>query len=284
MWQNLRIFTAGRGRRKISWRLPAKHKAARGFDIANIRDFAPGDSPRVLNRKRLLLSDDEVVYERYPDCNALLLVLFDISGSEYTGGACYKSHAGIKLIHYLGRGCLERGHLLQVVAFSDMIEQVSPVIVNPQVLEETLAELQDFSPAHRATDGRDAIDHAFFIATRPKYPADMVCLVSDLLFPAPHAELYFGLADLQEVTDVTAICLQDRIEIEAPPARGPFFGRDAETGELFWSVAPRRSEPLPELQGYGIDTCFLETDQSEEEWYVILSEFFSTRSRRGKAW
>jgi len=278
MWHNLQIFLSGQGRTPTTWRLPGRHRSAKGFDIANIRDFAPGDSPRNINRKRFIFSGDQVVYEKFPDSNALLLVLLDVSASEYTGSVRNKIDAGIDLIRYLGTACLKRGNLLQVIAFSDKIELETAVIGNYHSLEEILSELRAFSPAHHATDCRDALELAFIYATRPHQPADLICLVSDLYFP-PSEELQLQLADLQEAIDIVVICLQDRIETDSPPTATPILGRDAESGKMVWGTPPEEIDFLTEIQNLGIDCCFLKTDQTEEMCFFVLNDFFSSRSQ-----
>ena len=277
MWQNLQIFLSSQGRIPIAWRLPSKHRVAKGFDIANIRDFLPGDSPRNINRKRFLFKGDLLVYEKHPDSNALILLLLDVSASEYTGAVRKKIEAGIDLIRYLGIACLKRGHSLQVVAFTDMVEFETAIICNNHALEEALEDLRTFSPAHQTTDCVDAIEYAFFSATRPDQPADMVCIVSDLYFPAPYQELYLQLADLKEITDIVVICLQDQIEVDPPPIAGPLLGRDVESGAMIWGMPPHEIGLLQELQHLAIDCCFLETGQTEENWYYTLNDFFTGR-------
>jgi uncharacterized protein (DUF58 family) len=279
MWQNLQIFLTGQGRRPIAWRLPGEHRSAKGFDIANIREFAPGDSARNINRKRFVFSGDQVVFEKNPDSNALLLVLLDVSASEYTGAVRNKIDAGIDLIHYFGTACLKRGHLLQVIAFTDIVELETAIIGNFHALEETLIELRTFSPAHRATDCREALEHAFLSATRSHQSADMVCLVSDLYFPAPYEELHLQLMDLQETTDIIVVCLQDRLEHDMPPIAGPILGRDAESGRMIWGTPPHEIGLLPGIRNLGIDYCFLETGQTEEMCFYVLNEFFSSRAQ-----
>lgn len=263
----------------IARRLPSRHRAAKGFDLANIRDFLPGDSPRNINRKRFLSRGDQLVYEKHPDSNALLLLLLDVSASEYTGSIRRKIDAGIDLVQYLGIACLTRGHLLQVVAFSDMVEIETQIIGNYHALDDALEELRSFSPAHQATDCLDALEYAFISATRPDQTADMVCLVSDLYFSQPSKQLYLYLADLNEVTDTVVICLQDPVEFDPPPIVGPLPGRDVESGAMLWGRPPQEVALLPEIRSLGIDCCFLETGQAEEKWYFILDDFFTGRSQ-----
>lgn len=279
MWQELKIFLSGQGRLPVTWRLPARHRAPKGFDVANIREFLPGDSPRQIDRKRFLSRGDQLVIEKHPDSNALLLILLDVSASEYTGAVRSKIEAGLDLVRYLGTACLTKGHLLQVVAFTDMVELETAVIRNNHALEEALEELRSFSPLHRATDCLEALEYSFYSAMKQDHPADMVCLVSDFYFSTTHQQLCLQLADLKELTDIVAICLHDPIEVFNPPILGPLLGRDVESGAMTWGVPPKEIDLLPEFERFGIDYCLLETGQSEESWYYILDVFFSGREQ-----
>jgi uncharacterized protein (DUF58 family) len=257
--------------------MPSRGVSDRGFDICGVRDFEASDSFRSLSRRHFVRTGEEVVIEKHPERNALMLFMFDISASEHVGADRMKYEASVELLRHLGNACLFKGNIIQVLAFGTTIQMESRIISNANALEEVIDILEDFKSGSYGTDYRDIIERIFSFVQRPYSPADLVCIISDFLFPEPREPFLRELDHLHEAVDIIAIVVRDFIEVDMPPIRGALRIRDAETGETFWAGSLSGSDPVKELGRYNIDTCELMTSQSEEEWFAILSDFLTAR-------
>ncbi len=236
--------------------------SARGFHIRGVRELEVGDAPRAVSRKHYVRTGEEIVIEKYAEHNAFILVLLDVSASELIGGERLKYDASLELLRHFCEACLWKGNTLRVIAFTTRVELESRPITDTNALELVLEKLAALKPACSGTDYKDVISLAAIIAGRRERPADLVCVVSDFLFPQPRLQLFRALEDLQDLADVIAFVMRDRIEVDMPPASGALMVRDAETGEMFWASDASGYDPVEELGKYDIDSCVLMTSQS----------------------
>ena len=274
MWNGLPIVI----KRKINQReghgLKSSIKFTHGFDIKNIRDFEVGDSPRLVNRSHLAKFGEPIIIEKYPDRNAVVAMLVDVSRSEKLGSEQTKLEAKIDLLRWFSSACISKGHRVIIVTFTDRIEFESPLIKSCNLLEEAVRESIERIPVGKLTDPGDAINYAHELATRQNYPVDLVCVLSDFLFPREYTE---ELGSLYDASDVIVFIVRDKIELQIPPIAGGMTMRDSETGEIF-CVASMEQGILPAyLKRIGIDICLFNTKDSEEECFDNLQDFFTLR-------
>ena len=277
LWKNLPITILKPVRQRTGFRMLSSRVADRGFHISGLRQFEIGDSFRSVSRKHYARTGEEVIIERHPEQNALILFMMDISASMLVGSARRKIDASLDLLLHLGSACLWQGNKIQVLAFSNRIELESDVISTFGPLEHVFEELSELVPESRHTDHSEVIDRAIVISERPNAPADLVCIVSDFLFPFPHDDFYGDISLLQERTDVIGLLIRDPMEQTVPKHRGCLKVRDAETGEFFWLKGIRSPDIRKEFDKQGFEACMVTTAQNDQQWYATLDDFFSLR-------
>jgi uncharacterized protein (DUF58 family) len=260
LWKNLPITILKPVRQRTGFRMLSSRVADRGFHISGLRQFEIGDSFRSVSRKHYARTGEEVIIERHPEQNALILFMMDISASMLVGSARRKIDASLDLLLHLGSACLWQGNKIQVLAFSNRIELESDVISTFGPLEHVFEELSELVPESRHTDH-----------------SDLVCIVSDFLFPFPHDDFYEDISLLQERTDVIGLLIRDPMEQTVPKHRGCLKVRDAETGEFFWLKGIRSPDIRKEFDKQGFEACMVTTTQNDQQWYATLDDFFSLR-------
>ncbi len=277
MWRDLPIIIRQNVRQRTGYRLLSDKVSDRGFDICGVRESEAGDSPRSLSRKHYVRTGEEIVLEKRPLRNAAVLFLLDASASEQIGADGTKYEASLRLLRHMARACLWQGNTAQVIVFTTRVEWESGIIHDSRALEDVMDQLSDLKPGFSGTDHRDVLDHALSTTGRADHPADLVFIISDLIFPRPREGFFRDLMDLGDEADVIALIVCDRIEKEMPLLNRSLMVRDSETGEMFWASGSTGTDPAEELSQCGIDTCTLMTSQTEEEWFGTLSDFFTTR-------
>jgi len=276
LWKNLPITILKPVRQRTGFRMLSSRVADRGFHISGLRQFEIGDSFRSVSRKHYVRTGDEVIIERHPDQNALILLLIDTSASMLVGSARRKINASLDFLLYFGSACLWQGNKIQVLAFSDRIELESDIISTFGAFEHLLEELTELISESRHTDHSEVIDRALVISEKVNAPADLVCIVSDFLFPSPR-EFYRDLSLLHERSDVIGLLMRDQVEETIPNHRGCLKVRDVETGEFLWLSGIKSPDILQELDKHGFEACMLTTAQNDQQWYATLDDFFSLR-------
>ncbi len=279
LWKNLTITILQPVRQQTGFRMQSSRVADRGFHISGLRQFELGDSFRSLSRKHYARTGEEVIIERHPEQNALVLFLLDVSGSMLVGSVRRKLDVGLDLLLHFGSACLWKGNKIQVVAFSSRIELESDIIATTAALELLLEELSALVPESRRTDHTEAVDQALLLSEKSNAPADLVCIVSDYLFPSSHDHFYRDVALLQEKTDVIGLLIRDPMEKAPAGYRGRLQVRNAESGEIAWLAGIRSPDIMHEFDRHGFEACTVSTTQGWQQWYETLDDFF--RLRRG---
>ena len=277
IWKNLPITILKPVRQRTGFRLVSSGLADRGFHISGLREFEVGDSFRSISRKHYVRTGEEIIVERHPEQNALILVLLDVSASMSVGSSRRKIDVSLDLLRHFGSACLWQGNKLQVLAFSSIIALESDVIASFASFERLLEKLIELVPESRHTHYSEALGRALEISEKSYAPADLVCIVSDFLFPSPLENFYRDMNMLQERTDVIALLIRDPVEETAPQIGGCLQVRDAETGEFLWLTGINSSDILREFSKQDLEACMVTTSQNDQQWYEALDDFFSLR-------
>ncbi|MDP3963107.1 MAG: DUF58 domain-containing protein [bacterium] len=277
MWASLPFTIRRRVRQLTGYGAPAAKISDKGYDVRNIREFQAGDSLRSMHIRQYIRTGQELVVEKLPERGALVLFLVDVSASTRVGAAREKKAAALELIRYLAGSFIAKSHVIKIVAFASSVEAESAVMGSANAIEAFLDDIETLKIDTKKTDPQDAIWRASEIAGRQEYPADVICIVSDFLFPV---ETWQRLEDLQGVADVFGLIMRDRIEESMPTVSSGIRVRDAETGATFFASGSERVRPETTLGTIDIDTCVLSTAGSEQQWYDVLYEFFAMRADR----
>ena len=277
LWKNLPITILKPVRQRTGFRIQSSRTADRGFHISGLRQFEAGDSFRSVSRKHFARTGEEIIIERHPMQNALVLLLIDISASMLVGSQRLKADASLDFLMQFGSACLWQGNKIQVIAFSSRIEWESEVIASFGAFQQFLEELNEHIPESKLTDHSEVIDRALVISEKLNAPADLVLVVSDFLFPS-FTESFFRDIDLLHArSDVVGIVIRDSVEESMPDHRGSLKVRDAETGEFIWLSEIGSPDILQEFDKHGFEACMLNTAQNNQQWYATLEDFFSLR-------
>ncbi|MDO8558402.1 MAG: DUF58 domain-containing protein [bacterium] len=274
MWENLPLIIKKRVRQREGDCLASSLVDEDGFEPQGMREFSPDDPPRALSVRDYLRTGQMVVVEKHPDRNALVLFLVDVSASEFLGSARLKHAASLDVMRGLATACLARNFTIVVFAFTTRVEFESHPIRSMHALESVIAQIEVLALTEKKTDPSSALNRAWDVAMRPQDPADLICIVSDFLFPNTDTT---DLEMLADACDVIAVALRDPLEESLPPFAGGVMLRDAETGATSWASSVGDYDPLPGLERVGIDACLLRTSESDVEHYEKLSDFFETR-------
>jgi uncharacterized protein (DUF58 family) len=277
LWKKLPITIIKPVRQHTGFRILSSRVSDRGFHISGLREFEIGDSFRSISRKHYVRTGKEIIIERHPEQNALILFLFDVSASMLVGSIRRKIDAAFDLLRHFGSACLWQGNKIQVLAFSSRIELESDIIVTYAAFEQLLEELVALVPESSHTDHSEAVDRAIMISEKRNAPADLVCIVSDLLFPYSNEIFYHDINVLHDKTDVIGLLINDPAEEALPRPPGCLKVRDIETGEFYWLSEIRASDILHEFDKQDFDACLLSTSQDDQQWYDVLDDFFTLR-------
>ena len=277
MWENLPLNIKGRVRQREGDYLASSLVDEDGFDPQGMREFSPDDPPRALSIRDYIRTGQMVIVEKHPDRNALVLFLVDVSASEFLGSMRLKHAASLDVVRGLATACLAKQFTVIIAAFTTRVEFESHPIRSLHAFEGVITDVEALVRTERQTDPSSALNRAWEIAMRSQNPADLVCIVSDFLFPNT------GSADLEalaDACDVIAVVLRDPLEESLPPLAGGIMLRDAETGSTFYASSVGDYDPLSHLRRVGIDACLLRTSESDAEYYEKLSDFFETREKK----
>jgi uncharacterized protein (DUF58 family) len=282
LWKNLTLTFLKPVQQQTGFRMQSSRTADRGFHISGLRQFEIGDSFRSISRKHYARTGEEVIIERHPLQNALILLLIDFSGSMMVGSERRKIDAGLEILLHFGKACLWQGNKIQVAAFSNMIEYESGVIATPGAFESILEELTGLVPESLHTDPVEMLDRAMVISEKLNAPADLVCIVSDFLFPASREYFYRDIDQFKEKTDVIGLLVMDPVELKEPGNKNCLKVRDAETGEFLWYSGISQHDILQEFDKHDFEACMLTTGQNNQQWYAALDDFFLLRKEAMK--
>lgn len=279
MWKRLPVTIERRVRQPEGASEPGVKRAPSGYDIADRRKVEIGDSPRSVSLRHLAKFGELEVVEKFPDRRGVVLLLVDLSLSGELGTVRSKRQTVADIVYGLGIGCLARGLVLRCLAFTDRIELETPSFGGHSRLDDTVHELRTMETKGVRTDPGPALARAWEM-TRAGRPADMVCIVSDFLFPQPYRR---QLESLSDAADVVAVAVRDPMEESAPPVAGAFRFRDAETGDIMYSSGIVNEDPSAYLERIGIGRCVLYTNEEDHEHYRRLDDFFTARrdARKG---
>jgi uncharacterized protein (DUF58 family) len=229
--------------RRLDGRLQGDYRTlfrGTGIDVADIREYEPGDDVRHVDWNVTARMDTPYVREYLEDREVTAWLLLDCSPSMDFGPIERRKHVVLTEVAATVAQLLSRGgNRVGAVLFDTRVEQMIPpghgrnqvLRILDQLIQTPDGE-ESADPVRGSVDGRDtrgitdvavALRAAFGIAQR----RSLVVVVSDFI-TEPGWE--GPLAQLARRHDVVAIQVVDRREFELPAA-GMIYVEDAETGE-----------------------------------------------------
>lgn len=260
-----------------------------GMDLADIREYVPGDDVRHIDWNVTARMDTPYVREYHEDREITAQFLLDVSPSVDFGTAtALKRDLLIDFVGVLARLLTRHGNRVGAIVYGKGVEHVIPARGGRVQVLRLLDELERRPRLREAP--ATSLSELLGTADRQIRRRSLVFVVSDF-FTTPGWER--GLTDLARRHEVLAIRLTDPRERELPEI-GMVVMNDAETGEHVWvdtndrrfrrrfaDVVRRRDEALAlAFRSAGVDALEIST---EEDLARAIMSFAAARKRRPRA-
>jgi uncharacterized protein (DUF58 family) len=258
--------------RRLDGRLQGDYRTllrGSGIDLADLRDYEPGDDVRSIDWNVTARTDSVHVRTYHEDRELTAWLLLDRSPSMSFGPVERPKELVVtELATTLARLLTRGGNRVGAILYNNRTERViAPKTGRNQVLRLAHDLLQPVEPTGTATDLGDL----FRIASSTLQRRSLVLVVSDFI-SEPGWER--GLSLLSARHELIAIHIVDQRELELPDA-GLIVVEDAETGELlsvdtsdvefrhrFHEAAEaRQRELLATARRVGVDLYTVSTDE-----------------------
>ena len=257
-----------------------------GMDLADIREYVPGDDVRHIDWNVTARMDVPYVREYHEDREITAQFLLDVSPSVDFGTAtALKRDLLIDFVAVLARLLTRQGNKIGAVLYGSGVERVVPARTGRMQVLRLINDLEQRPrlKTARATALADLLDTGFRAIRRRA----LVFVISDF-FSTPGWEK--PLAELSRHHEVIAIRLVDPRERELPQI-GMVVMNDAETGEHVWvdtndtrfrrrfaeAVKSREERLDATFRSHGVDSLELST---EEDLVRSIVRFAQKRKRR----
>ena len=257
-----------------------------GIDLADIREYEPGDDVRYIDWNVSARMDTPYVREYLEDREVTAHFLLDLSPSVDFGTInTLKRDQLVDFVAVLARLLTRHGNKIGAVLYAGKVEKTIPAGTGKMQVLRLLNDITRLPRLQSApyTSVGDLVEHALRTIKR----RSVIFLVSDF-FTAPGWERPLGM--LSRKHEVVAVRLEDPRERELPDI-GMVFMNDAETGESvhvdtndtkfrkrFEAVVLKREA---ELHGVfarcGVDVLTLST---EEDLVGAVLRFVTLRKQR----
>ena len=221
--------------RRLDGRLQGDYRTlfrGTGIDVADLREYQPGDDLRHVDWNVTARMDTPYVREFLEDREVTAWLILDCSPSMDFGPVQRRKHVVLTEVAATVAQLLARGgNRVGAVLFDTAVEQTIPpghgrnqvLRILDRLIQSPEPTGNDRRDTPRTTDLAVALRAAFGIARR----RSLIVIVSDFI-TEPGWER--PLAQLARKHDVVAIQVLDRREFELPAA-GMIYVEDAETGE-----------------------------------------------------
>jgi uncharacterized protein (DUF58 family) len=255
-----------------------------GVEYSEVREYQPGDDPRLIDWNLTARSTSTYVRESYPDRGLDVWLVVDTSRSLDWGTArCLKRQTAVELVAAAAQLLARHGNRVGALLADQRVHQVVGPVAGRTALLRLIARVEaGMVPPDegRSTDlGRSLLEAGRLIRRR-----SLVLVVSDFLCP-PNWGL--PLRSLALRHEVIAVCVTDPREHDIPDV-GVVTFEDAETGaqlqvdtgsarlrERFRrAAAEQRERTRREVLGAGAGLAELTT---AEELLPQLVRFFQRR-------
>lgn len=260
-----------------------------GLELAEIREYQPGDDVRHIDWSVTARTDRPFVREAYAERALDAWLLLDVSASVDWGTVrCLKRDRGIELAAVAGELLGRHGNRVGALLFAERPLAFIPPAAGRIHLLRVLARLRDEprQAAHGRTDLQTALERVDRVARR----RGLLLVMSDFLVPDGWQTAMGRLAARHEVV---AVRLRDPREVELPDV-GLVTLEDPETGgqmivdthdgglrDRFRRAAETQSEQISaDLARRGVDQLVVGTD---EDLLPALTCFLQARRRRRSA-
>ena len=239
-----------------------------GFDLAEVREYQPGDDVRYIDWNVTARMDHPYVRQYIEEREVTAWLLLDLSPSVDFGTAlARKRDLVVDFAGVMARLLTRRGNRVGAMLFSSAIDEVVPPRGG---YGQALRLIHQLSRVNRArSGGRTELGAVLDRTAESLKRRSLVFIVSDFIAPSGWE---LPLSRLTQRHEVVAVWLRDPREEEIPPI-GPLLLEDAETGEQVYVdthdggfqkrfsalVAERRRSLEQTFSRHGVDVLSLST-------------------------
>jgi uncharacterized protein (DUF58 family) len=250
-----------------------------GMEFDEVRPYRPGDEVRAIDWNVTARMNEPYV-KRYVESRELTVMLVvDASASGDFG-----STQATELASVLAFSATNNNDKVGLLIFTDQVELYIPPRKGRRHILRIIRELLAFTPEHKGTDIRLALDTVNRLCKR----RSILFLVSDFQTDPERYRKALYMASRRH--DVIAVDLSDPLEGHIADV-GLIALEDAEAGRLVWvdtsdrswqrsfshNVAQQEAEKLSVLRKAGVDRIAVNT---EHDYVDALTRFFSNRARQ----
>lgn len=254
----------------------------RGMEFAEVREYAPGDDPRDIDRNVSARAGKPFVRRYVEERELTVVVAVDLSGSQDFGTAQrLKRDAAVEVGAVLAFAALQNNDKVGLALFTEGIERFVPPRKGRRHALAVVREILAYQPQRRGTDLGAALERLARMLKR----RCILVVVSD--FRDSGFERALKLCALKH--DLVPVVVQDPREADLPAASAVVEVVDPETGArtaldlrtAAGSVAREESARRAELErtfrGCGLEPVIVSTDRPTIDPLVA---FFRRRARR----
>jgi uncharacterized protein (DUF58 family) len=254
----------------------------RGMEFAEVREYAPGDDPRDIDRNVSARAGKPFVRRYVEERELTVVVAVDLSGSQNFGTAeRLKREAAVEVGAVLAFAALQNNDKVGLALFTENVERFVPPRKGRRHALAIVREILAYEPKQRGTSVGIALERLARMLKR----RCILVVVSD--FRDRGFQQALKLCALKH--DVVPVIIEDPRERSVPAVAAVMELFDPETGErsaldlrsAAASVAQeenlRRAELDRAFRECGLETVVVSTDRPTIE---PLAAFFHRRARR----
>lgn len=253
--------------------------SVRGLELDELRQYQPGDDFRSIDWKTTARTGELHTRVKLIDKRAIIIFLIDRSKSEYFSSSPFHTKEDVQdsILRLLIYAASDSGNEVGIVTFTDRIERYLP----PQPGERWILRIIDRMRYERTSGSLTDLNCALKFLNDLNLAPCLVFILSDFLAPYNYEG---SMRILSQKHDVVPIVITDKREVEIPGGKGFLSLRDLETGEIKFVNLSNGLENKPHYSNLfkqlNMDYLVARTDEHEECWIKILSDFFEKRMRR----
>ncbi len=253
--------------------------SVRGLELDELRQYQPGDDFRSIDWKTTARTGKLHTRVKLIDKRAVVIFLVDRSKSEYFSSSPFHTKEDVQdsILRLLTFAASDSGNEVGIVTFTDRIERYFP----PQLGERCVLRIIDNMRSERLSGSLTDLDCALRFLNDLKLAPSLVFILSDFLAPYNYES---SMRILSRRHDSVPIVIEDKREVEIPEGKGFLSLRDLETGEIKFINLSNGLEDEPHhinlFKQLNMDYLVARTDENEECWIKMLSDFFEKRMRR----
>lgn len=255
----------------------------RGMEFAEVRPYQIGDDVRNIDWNVSARLDEPYVKVFQEEREQTLMIVVDVSGSEYFGTQKYfKKDLAAEIGAVLGFSAQQNNDKVGLLLFSDQVELFVPPKKGKRHILRLIREIYVHEPVSKKTDINAPIAHLLQVLNR----RSIVLWISDFMDEGFEKNMRI----LARKHDCIAVCLTDKRERYLPNV-GLLHLTDAETGELILvdtstknirksmhkQLQQQKNALSQQLSSLRLDVVEVDT---EGNYMDALNQFFIKRAKR----